>query len=39
MKDLSEMKYLERVIKEVLRLYSSVPVFSRVLKEDVEIGT
>jgi cytochrome P450 len=39
MKDLSEMKYLERVVKESLRIYPSVPFFSRLLKEDVEIGT
>ena len=38
MMDLNEMKFLERVIKESLRLYPSVPFFSRLLKEDVEIG-
>lgn len=36
-KDFSEMKLLERVIKESLRLYPAVPLMGRTLSEDVQL--
>jgi cytochrome P450 len=38
MKDLAEMKYLDRVLKESLRIFPTAPAFSRLLTEDIEIG-
>lgn len=36
---LGELKYMERVIKESLRIFPSGPTLSRKATEDVEIGT
>ncbi|GLH12598.1 Family 4 cytochrome P450 [Gryllus bimaculatus] len=38
MEDLGRMRYLEQVVKEALRLYPSVPAFSRVLERETVIG-
>jgi cytochrome P450 len=38
LEDMAKMKYLERVVKEAMRLYPPVPMFSRTLSEDLEIG-
>nr|WCC58139.1 cytochrome P450 [Pharsalia antennata] len=37
--DLAEMKFLERCIKECLRLYPSVPLIARVAGEDIKTTT
>ncbi|XP_029660884.1 cytochrome P450 4C1-like [Formica exsecta] len=37
-KELSQLKYLDRIIKETLRFYPSVPMVSRKLAEDVKIN-
>lgn len=37
--DTLQMKYLERVIFEALRMYPPVPIIARKLKRDVKIGT
>lgn len=39
MEDLKAMSYLERVIKETMRLYPSVTGITRTLKEPLRLGT
>lgn len=34
----NDFNYLERFIKEVMRVYPPGPFFERLLKEDVELG-
>lgn len=34
---LNQMKYLERIIKEALRLYPSVTMIGRIVNEDVQL--
>lgn len=38
MNDLANLKYLECVFREGLRLFPPVPVLSRVIEEDIMIG-
>ncbi|XP_025990783.2 cytochrome P450 4C1 [Solenopsis invicta] len=37
-KELSRLKYLDRVIKETLRIFPSIPLVARKLTEDIKLG-
>lgn len=37
-KDFNDMKYLDRFIKETLRLYPSVPIIGRLAEEDIDLS-
>lgn len=38
MKQINQLNYLDRVVKETLRYYPSITLIGRDLKEDIQIG-
>lgn len=36
--DIQNMKYLEAVVKETMRVHTSVPIIERKISSDIEIG-
>lgn len=36
--DLNKFEYLERVIKETMRIFTAVPILGREVTDDLEIG-